>query len=365
MKNKTLLTLLCLCLGSTPLWGPKGKDDNTPEGPRPVAAAAHPSPESFTLMTWGIETVQSTDPKYAKQKRAMLMQFATTVELEIRGSLTLPNDTTDLMAPFKNVCSLSLTCITSKDLPLLPCPEKLQSLVMQFSNFETISNIQHYTNLHTLKFHAMSFEVTDQGPSKTERLGVLTQLHKLRTLHCDTLLASTRRPPEEAALFIRILDNNPEIEEFQCNACLAEDVVRKLAHVSLRRLSLSYSQLDDARFALLPFGTLEEFSLDGLNTLTTLEPLRGSQLRVFDLANQENLGDTLAQIILSMQNLEELKLSDCRLTDAQAEPLLQLAPKLHKFTLQSSNFRMSPEMRQRLKDAFGDKLKHFSSFLSP
>lgn len=134
---------------------------------------------------------------------------------------------------------------------------------------------------------------------------------------------------------------------------------------SLRRLSLSYSQLNDARFALLPFGTLKEFSLSGLNTLTSLEPLRGSQLRVFDLANQENLGDTLAQVIFSMSKLEELDLFECRLTDAQAESLLQLEPKLHKFGLHSSDFRMSPQMRQRLKEVFGDKLRHFSSFLSP
>ena len=333
--------------------------------PKPVAAAAHPSPESFTLMTWEIETVQSTDPKYAEQKRAMLKQFATTVALEIRGRLTLPDDTTDLMAPFRNVCSLSLTCITSKDLPLLPCPEQLESLNICNSVFETTSNIQHYSNLHTLQFRSMPLEFTDPGPRKTERLGGLTQLRTLRTLHCGSLFTLDGRAPAESALFIGILDNNPEIEELESCGAVAEDVVRKLAHVSLRRLSLSYSQLNDARFALLPFGTLAALSLSGLNTLTTLEPLRGSPLRVFDLANQENLGDMLPQVICSLPKLEALDLWNCRLTDAQAEPLLRLEPKLHKFGLHSSDFRMSLEMRQRLKEVFGDKLRHFSSFLSP
>ena len=355
--------------------------------PKPVAAAAHPSPESFTLMTWVIQTLQSTELEHAAHKEVLLQQCATTVALEIRGRLTLPDDTTDLMAPFRNVCSLSLTCITSKDLPLLPCPKKLQSLLLNFSKFETISNIQHYSNLHTLQFRSMPLEFTDPGPRKTERLGGLTQLRTLRTLHCGSLFTLDGRAPAESALFIGILDNNPEIEELESCGAVAEDVVRKLAHVSLRRLSLSYGQLNDARFALLPFGTLEALSLSGLNTLTSLEPLRGSPLRVFQLAtqenlsdleplrdsplrvlhlaNQENLGDTLAQVICSMQNLEELDLFECRLTDAQAESLLQLEPKLHKFGLHSSDFRMSLEMRQRLKEVFGDKLRHFSSFLSP
>ena len=369
MKNNTLLTLLCLCLGSTPLWAPKGKDDNTPESPKPVAAAANPStsqlttpafaehPESFTLMTWVIQTLQSTEPEHAAHKEVLLQQCATTVALKILGRLTLPHNTTDLMAPFTNVCSLSLDCITSKDLPLLPCPKKLQSLLLNFSKFETISNIQHYTNLHTLKFHATSLGDTDQEPNQTERLGGLTQLQNLRTLDCGTLFTLDGSAPDKRALLLRILDSNPDIEAFTCTGGVATDVVQALANLPLRRLSLMNGEIDNDKFALLPFNTLEELRLYETHTpteLTSLEPLQGSHLRVLHLRNQENLGDT--QVICSMPNLEELDLNYCRLTDEQAEPLLQLSQTLHQLNLDTQESRLSPEMRYRLQDTFAYKI---------
>ena len=129
--------------------------------------------------------------------------------------------------------------------------------------------------------------------------------------------------------------------------------MQALANLPLRRLLLMSGYIDSDKFARLPFDTLEELILSGSSTLTNLEPLQGSHLRVLHLHCQENLGDT--QVIGSMPNLEELDLCYCRLTDEQAEPLLQLAQRLRQLQL-IGNPRLSAEMRQRLKAAFGDKV---------
>ncbi|MEH0001965.1 MAG: hypothetical protein V6Z78_00080 [Holosporaceae bacterium] len=376
MKNIAFLTLLCVCLGNLPLAALKGKDDDTPENPKPVAAAASLNesqattpamakaaprkvvsrPEIFVLNAEACTIMQSTAPGQAEEKEDLLENAARAVGLRIMSPLTLPDDTTALMAPFANVRSLSIEGATLGDLPLLPCPDKLESLMLSHSVFQTIQNITDYTNLHTLQIVNTSLSITDQGPSKTDRLAVLTQLHKLRTLNCWTLFTLDHRAPEERALLIRILDSNPEIEDFTCAGGVATDVVQALANLPLRRLLLMNGEIDNDKFALLPFGTLEELRLQGTHTLTNLELLQGSALRVFQLHNQANLDDTLPQVICSMPHLEELDLSYCRLTDEQAEPLLQLSQRLRHLNLDSHEPRLSDDMCQRLEAAFGDKV---------
>ena len=145
MKKIILCTFCLLCLGSMPLWAPQG-EENTQESSNLVAAAAKPitsqakhkpkaaprkvpsRPEPFILNTESLEILQSTAPGHAEAKEALLEHATRAVELEIVGRLTLPNDTTKLMAPFANVRSLSIQRVSLDDLPLLPCTEKLESL---------------------------------------------------------------------------------------------------------------------------------------------------------------------------------------------------------------------------------------------
>ena len=290
MKNITLCAFLLLCLGSMPLLALKGKDDDTPENPKPVAAAASlnasqarpkpkaaprkvlPRSEPFVLKIETCKILQSTEPGDAEEKEALLEHAARAVELKLCGLLPGANDATQLLAPFfVNVRSLFIVSSTFNDLPLLPHPEKLESLAL-----------------------------------------------------------------------------------FTCAGGIAEDGVQALANLPLRRLLLMDGDIDNDKFALLPFDTLEELRLPGTHTITDLTPLQGSRLRVFHLYDQENLGDT--QVICSMPNLAELVLNHCRLTDEQAEPLLQLSQKLRQLNLDSRHPRLLPEMCQRLEEAFGDKV---------
>ena len=367
MKNITLCSFLLLCLGSMPLLALKGKDDDTAENPKPVAAAASttpavakaeprkvlPRPELFVLDASALKVLQSTEPGHTEEKGDLLENAARAVELIIERAVPLP---TEVMALFSNVGVLSMNALRANNLPLLPCPEKLESLIIHYSTFQTIQNITHYTNLHTLEIISMGFSVTDQHPNQTNHLAVLTQLCNLRTLKCDDVLMLDHSTHVDKELLIRILDSNPEIEYFECAGGVDTDVVQALANLPLRKLQLWDSEIDDDQFALLPFDTLEELTLDDPHTLTNLdlETLRDSALRVLHLRCQENLGDT--QVIRSMQNLEELDLRYCRITDTQAKPLLQLASRLRQLKLDSHGPRLSAEMCQRLKAAFGDKV---------
>ena len=279
MKNITLCSFLLLCLGSMPLWALKGKDDDTAENPQPMAAAANPSasqattpavakaappkvvmsrPDPFVLEASALKTLQSAYGCHKETQKALLENAARAVKLKISGPFTWPDDATQLMAPFANVRSLSIVSSTFNDLPLLPCADNLESLVLTHCVFQAIQNIAHYTNLHTLQLDGTSLSITDQHPNQTDRLAVLTHLHSLRTLNCWTLLTLDHRAPEERGLLIRILDNNSDIEDFTCAGGVAEDVLQALANLPLRRLLLMNGEIDDDKFALLPFNTLEE-----------------------------------------------------------------------------------------------------------
>ncbi|MGB0919641.1 MAG: hypothetical protein ACPGUZ_03930 [Holosporaceae bacterium] len=342
------VTLIVIVNGYSPssssrrrsLWRSTGK----PQA-RPKPKAALSRPESFRLDTEACRILQSTVPKYAKKKEALLENATRGIE---------PHEITELMAPFASVHSLVINSSTLGELPLLPCPDKLESLLLTHSDVQAIRNITNYTNLHTLQIVDTSLSVTEQHQNQTGRLAVLTQLHNLRTLNCWTLFTLAYSAPEDRAFLIRLLESNPAIEDFTCAGGVATDVVQALGNLPLRRLLLQNSEIDNDKFALLPFGTLEELRLHGWHNLTNLEPLQDSTLRVLHLNAQENLGDT--QVICSMPHLEELDLTDCHLTDAQAEPLLQLSQKLRHLMLDSHKLRLSDEMCQRLKTAFGNKV---------
>ena len=357
-----------------PLLALKGKDNDTAEKQKPQAAAASPSASQarptaaprkvisrlkpFALYARNLEILQSTEPRDAQKKEALLKKAARAVDLQITANVNL-TELTDLMALFTNVRSLYISGNDGNDLPLLPCPEKLESLRLVYNRFQTIQNITHYTNLRTFRTGSQLLSATNQDPNQTERLAVLTQLHNLHTLDFQHLFRKLftldGRASDNSALLTRILEGNPEIKAFTCTGRLTEEVVQALGTLPLRRLELFGSAIDDDKFALLPFNTLKELSVCGRGRLKNLAPLQGSHLRVLKLHGNNDLSDTLPQFICSMPHLEELYLT-ARLTDAQAKPLLQLSQRLHKLDVSSDSARMSAEMYQRLKDAFGKKM---------
>lgn len=131
-----------------PLWAPQG-EENTQESSNLVAAAAKPKPKAaprkvpsrpapFILNTESLEILQSTAPGHAEAKEALLEHATRAVELEIVGRLTLPHNTTDLMAPFVNVDSLLMSSVTARSLPSLPCRKKLKSLEVRNGRKQTL-----------------------------------------------------------------------------------------------------------------------------------------------------------------------------------------------------------------------------------
>ena len=230
MKNITLCKFLLLCLGSMPLLALKGKDDDTAENPKPVAAAASPStsqattpavakapprkvltpPESFVLTARTYTILQSKTSWDAQDKKALLEKAEPAVKLKITYPHTWSPEANQAIAPLTNVRSLVISksflftsSAPSNDLPLLPCPEKLESLSFCHSTFQTIQNITHYTNLHTLRLSHKVSDVIKQDPHKIARLAVLAQLQNLRTLHCGTVFTLDHRAPDERKLFIQ------------------------------------------------------------------------------------------------------------------------------------------------------------------
>ncbi|MGB0919214.1 MAG: hypothetical protein ACPGUZ_01670 [Holosporaceae bacterium] len=365
MKDIAFFTLLCMCFGNLPLAALKGKDDNTPENPKPVAAAANPStsqattpgvakaaprkvvilpPEPFTLDAKALAILQSKAPEHAEKKEDLLAHAVRAVELKIEGPLALPDDTTALMALFVNVKALRMGgAVTASTLPLLPCGDKLESLAL---GYQTI----HYDNPDSLE---ISWFTT---PLKTlEACFAIKHLKRLRTFESWDLLTLDGSAPAEQALFEHIVQNNPQLSKIILSGCLSEDAVRILATLPLSELDLIESEINDTQLALLPFDTLEELRLRGPNTLTHLTPLRKSRLRVFGLPENTCFNDAFFEVIDSMRNLAFLDLYDCILSDADVKPLLRFASQLQ--TLKLRKHRISNEMRQQLRDAFGDKVQ--------
>lgn len=377
MKKITLCTFFLLCLGSMPLWAPHGEEGQTQENPKLVAAAANPSalqtetpavakaaprkvvlprPQPFVLDWQSLRTLQSTEPKDAEAKERLLEHAACTVYLHIEGEtqrlLVLPDNTTMLMEPFVNVRHLTITSVDSVDLPLLPCPKNLESLMTYRVTLWSTRNIQRHSCLQKLALDHMEFETTGQHPNQTDRLAVLAKLQNLRELH----VALHDGTPIEEKLFERIVQNNPQITDFNYSGVVTEGFVRSLGTLPLVTLLLRDSQIDDVKFAFLPFNTLQTFHLEGVHKLTDLAPLHGASLRVLGLACYTHVDEAFFQAIRSMQTLEEFYLSSGFLTDEQGELFLRWAQELSSLHLTCSR-GFSEEMCEKLRKAFGKRAR--------
>ncbi|MGB0919288.1 MAG: hypothetical protein ACPGUZ_02055 [Holosporaceae bacterium] len=377
MKQITLCTFFLLCLGSMPLWAPHGEEGQTQENTKFVAAAANSSalqtktpavakaaprkvlmsrPEPLMLDLQALRTLQSTKPEDAEAKEKLLKHAARTVNLFIEGNtqcpLVLPDNTTMLMKPFVNVRSLTMTSVYSVELPLLPCPQKLESLMTYRVTLMSTRNIQRHSCLRELALDHMSFDTTGQHPNQTDRLAVLAKLNNLRELHVD-LHDGT---PIEEKLFERIVQNNPQITDFNYRGVVTKGFVRSLGTLPLVTLQLRDSQIDDVKFALLPFGTLQTFRLEGEHNLKDLTPLQGAPLCVLALACYTHVDEAFFQAILSMQTLEKFYLSSGSLTDEQGELFLRWAQELSSLHLTCSR-GFSEEMCEKLRKAFGKRAR--------
>ena len=378
MRKITLCTFFLLCLGSMLLWAPHGEEGQTQENSKLVAAAANPSalqtetsavakatprkvvppppPKPFVLNWHSLRTLQSTDPKDAEAKEKLLEHAACTVYLHIEGEtqdlLVLPDNTTTLMAPFVNVRYLTITSVDSIDLPLLPFPEKLESLMTYRVILGSTRNMQRHSFLQKLALDHMEFEKTGQHPNQTDRLAVLAKLKNLRELH----VALHDGTPIEEKLFERIVQNNPQITDFKYRGVVTESFVRSLGTLPLVTLLLRDSQIDDVKFAFLPFNTLTTFHLVGAHKLKDLGPLHGASLRVLGLACYRHVDEAFFQVIRSMQALEEFYLSSGSLTDKQGQLFLQWAQELSSLYL--TCFRgFSEEMCEKLRKTFGKRAR--------
>ena len=183
----------------------------------------------------------------------------------------------------------------------------------------------------------------------------ITHLKRLRTFYTWRFLTLDGSAPADEALFERILQDKPQINKVILFGRLSEAVVRSVATLPLKKLFLLHSEIGDAKLTLLSFDTLEELRLQGEHKLTDLTPLQGSRLHVLEVGPVMLFDDAAFEVICSMPDLEVLRLCNCRLTDAQAEPLFQLVQHLQELDLRGTQ-GFSNEMRQRLKEAFGDKV---------
>ncbi|MGB0918977.1 MAG: hypothetical protein ACPGUZ_00420 [Holosporaceae bacterium] len=384
MKQITLCTFFLWCLGSMPLWAPK-KEDQTQESPKCVAAAANPSvlqtttpaaaksvprkvvqrPEPFVLEKQSLKTLRSTAPEDAKAKEALLEHAARTFDLKLQN-VTLRGDTTELMAPFVNVRSLELRFVTDEcrvvadDLPMLPCPQKLESLFVGISIFKTVNNIKYYPNLRTLVLKEFKIQPPERGPSfalpnQDAYFAMIAPLKNLHRFHCEQALLSglNDKATHERSLML-FLENNPQINDLSLTGWVSPDILERLEALPLRTFSLRACTVYTGLQSLLSCKTLEEVTVRRINDKTDLACLRDAPCRVLSLKGYK-LSVKSARVLCAMTELKELSLSFSALNDPVVSELLTLAPQLHTFHLESYQ-EISPEMRQKLRNAFGDRV---------
>ena len=252
--------------------------------------------------------------------------------------------------------NMGMGYISPKRLPQLPCKEKLETLVLCGMCFESTDNLHMYPNVHTLKLNGFWFEDDPTLPSAVARFEPLASLNNLRTFHCYTRCALELDDPQSAQvqIFIRMIQNNSDLEDFYYSGCLAPHLLDALTVVPLRKLTLRNARLDDEGLARLPIQWLDSLNLFN-NALVSLAPLTASPVRVLNLSFNTQLGDAFAHVVCTMPNLKELSLMNCDLTDDQIEPLLALAKKLTFLNL-ANNRQLSAGMRSQLQETFGDAL---------
>ncbi|MGB1230272.1 MAG: hypothetical protein ACPG7U_03810 [Holosporaceae bacterium] len=366
--NYTALFFLILC--TVPLWatGPSGSHtqdsaaNNTEplaEGAPPVAMAAPHKVVAgpFVLDPKTLQTLQSADNV---DKEVLLAKAAQAVSLHIKNCV-LPDDTEGLLSPFVKVHELvmrnmGMGHISPKRLPQMPCEEKLETLIVCGVCFESIGNLHMYPNVHTLKLNGIWFKEGPTLPDVVASFEPLASLNNLRTFHCSVphTLELDEPQSEQVQIFIRMIQNNSDLEDFYYSGCLVPALLDALTPVPLRKLTLKNARLDDAGLARLPTQMLDRLDLFN-NALVNLAPLVGSPVRVLNLNFNQKLGDAFAHVVCTLPNLEKLSLVNCHLEDDQIEPLFKLAQKLTFLNL-AANIQLSPAMHERLQAAFGDNL---------
>lgn len=222
--------------------------------------------------------------------------------------------------------------------------------------FESIDNLHMYPNVHTLKLNGFWFKESPTLPSVAARFEPLASLNNLRTFHCSASWALELDDPQSAQvqIFIRMIQNNSDLEDFYYSGCLAPNLLDALTVVPLRKLTLRNARLDDVGLARLPIQWLDSLNLFD-NALVSLEPLTASPVRVLNLSSNTQLDDAFAHVVCTMPRLQELSLMSCDLTDDQIEPLLALAEKL-TFLKLADNRQLSAARRAQLQETFGDAL---------
>ncbi len=387
MKQITLCTFFLCCFGGMPLWAPHGEEGQTQENPKLVAAAANPSvlqtktpavakslprkvlmsrPEPFVLDSQYLRTLQSTEPKDADAKEKLLEHAARTFDLKLQN-VTLRGDTTELMAPFVNVLSLELRFVTDKfrvvadDLPMLPCPQKLESLFVGISIFKTVNNIKYYPNLRTLVLKEFKIQPPEGGPDlavlkRDAYFAMIAPLKNLHRFHCEQALLSDLHynATHERSLML-FLENNPQINDLSLTGWVSPDILERLEALPLRTFSLRACTAYTGLQSLLSCKTLEEITVRRISHTTDLACLRDAPCRVLSLKG-DKLSVQSARVLCAMTELKELSLSFCSLNDPVVSELLTLAPQLHTFHLESYQ-EISSEMREKLRDAFGDRVR--------
>ena len=367
-KSCTALLFFILC--AVPLWatGPSSSctQDSADNNTEPLAAAAPPvaiaAPhkvvaEPFVLDKKILQTLQSGDDI---DKQVLLAKAAQAVSLHI-DSCVLPENTEALLSPFTKVRELvmrnmGMGYISPQRLPQMPCAEKLETLVLCGMCFEGIGNLHMYPNVHTLKLNGFWFKEDPTLPGVVARFEPLALLNNLRTFHCYTRCALELDDPQlaQVQIFIRVIQNNNDLEDFYYSGCLAPNLLDALTVVPLRKLTLKNARLDDEGLARLPIQWLDSLNLFN-NALVSLEPLTESPVRVLNLSCNRQLDDRFAHVVCTMPHLQKLSLMSCDLTDDQIEPLFELAEKLTFLNL-ADNRQLSAARRAQLQEAFGDAL---------
>ena len=367
-KHYTALLFLILC--AVPLWatGPLNSctQDSADNNTEPLAAAAPlvaiAAPHKvvakpFVLDPQTLQTLQSGDDI---DKQVILAKAAQAVSLHIKNCV-LPEDTEGLLSSFAKVRELvmhnmGMGYISPKRLPQMPCQEKLETLVLFGMCFESIGNLHMYPNVYTLKLNGFWFKDDPTLPVVAARFEPLALLNSLRTFHCSVPHTIALDDPQSAQvqIFIRVIENNSNLEDFYYSGCLAPNLLDALTVVPLRKLTLRNARLDDEGLARLPMQWLDSLNLFH-NALVSLEPLAASPVRVLNLSFNKQLDDRFALVVCTMPNLQKLSLMSCDLTDDQIEPLLALAEKLTFLNL-ADNRQLSAEMRAQLQETFGDAL---------
>ena len=185
---------------------------------------------------------------------------------------------------------------------------------------------------------------------------MIAPLKKLRRFHCEQALLSAlnRNATHERSLRL-FLENNPQINDLSLTGWVSPDVLEGLKALPLRTLSLRGCAINTSLQSLLSCKTLEKVTVRRIYYETDLACLRGSPCHVLSLKGHEMSVES-ARVLCAMTALKELNLHFTDLGNPVVNELLKMAPHLQMLNLESDN-EISSEMRHKLRDAFGDRVR--------